>query len=155
MEKIFNFSSFSALYEDVTGATAATDAEWYPYLSAIVTGIISEAYMPLIQLAPSGAYKNMDSDFKSINDAKTLEDKIPVFEKILTNASGVLSSKDPGYKELKKISEEYMNVGKKYISALPVLKEKSGTKGDEISNAIPGLMKSLNGSMQASAKEVK
>lgn len=156
MEKIFNFSDFSALYEYNTGATGATGAtgeaekkpksyngeDWYPYLETIVTGIITENYAPIVHLAPPNSYK-IASDFDSVKSAKTLKEKEAAFEKILSNAAGALNSKELGYEEAKKIVEEYIKVGKKYISALPVLKEKSETKEEEISDAINPLMELL------------
>jgi hypothetical protein len=157
MKRIYDFSSFSSINEDnppgATGATGAAPAggtgaeektpksykeeKWYSYLEAIVNGVVSESYMPMVQLATG---YDIDPDFASINAAKTLEEKATAFEKILSNAAGALDPKDIGYEELKKISQEYLNVGKKYITALPVLKEKSGTKGNEISDSINSLM---------------
>jgi hypothetical protein len=146
MKRIYDFSSFNRIYEEVTpGATGEApksykEEKWYSYLEAIVNGIMSEAYVRTVQLAPSGSYKNTAADFNSVKAAKTLEEKISAFEKILSNAVGSLDPKDIGYEELKKISQEYLNVGKKYITALPVLKEKSGTKGNEISDATNEVM---------------
>jgi hypothetical protein len=147
MKRIYDFSSFSVINEDVpAGATGGTEKtaksykgeKWYSYLEAIVNGIMSESYVPIVQLGP-GKYDSKP-DFESIKPAKTIEEKITAFEKILSNAVGSLDPKDIGYEELKKISQEYLNVGKKYITALPVLKEKSGTKGNEISDATNEVM---------------
>ena len=158
MKRIYDFSSFSSINEadPAPGATGAAPAggtgaeektpksykeeKWYSYLEAIVNGIMSEAYVRTVQLAPPGSYKNIASDFDSVKAAKTIEEKIPAFEKALSNAVGSLDPKDIGYEDLKKISQEYLNVGKKYITALPVLKEKSGTKGNEISDATNEVM---------------
>lgn len=158
MKRIYDFSSFSRINEadEATGATGAAgatgatpgtgevkdnkDAPWYSYLEAIINGVVSESYMPMVQLAAQGSYKNTIADLESVEKAETLEDQKTALEKILANASGAINSKDIGYDKLKEISEGYKKAGEKYISALPVLKEKSQTDGKEIRNSISALV---------------
>ena len=94
----------------------------------------------MVQLAAEKPYGNVIADLESVQNAGTLEDQKTALEKILSNATGAITSKDIGYDKLKEISEEYKKAGEKYISALPVLKEKSKTDGKEIRNSISSLV---------------
>jgi vacuolar-type H+-ATPase subunit I/STV1 len=154
MKRIYDFSSFSSINEDNTapGETGnAESAKWEPSLNAILSGIVG-AFTSITQLAsPKKPYEGIINDLKSVEDAKTLDEKITALGNILNNAS---KSIDSEYPELKEVGDKWTETGKKYISGLSKLKETLKDKTSDLEEINSAITKYMN-EKPKSLKKVK
>lgn len=156
MKRIHDFLSFTRINEEgPTGATASAEpAKWDPTLNAILSGVIG-AFTSITQLAsPKKPYEGILNDLKSVESAKTLDDKITSLGNILANAS---KSIDSEYPELKEVGDKWIETGKKYISALSKLKETLKDKTTDlegINSAITKYMAEVPAGLKKAKEEV-
>jgi hypothetical protein len=116
MERIFNFSDFSALYE----------GEFYESdLQKIIADMIGLYVRMTGYVMPDDSYTDqmIDSDFKSITDKPLLSDKIEAFKSIMNKVKqkSLETNKITGAKELIEATDLAYN---KCLEALESLKEK-------------------------------
>jgi hypothetical protein len=126
MEKIFNFSDFSSLYE-AEGETKESKA-YEQNLKIVVSDLLGLYY----EMADYGAYTDaeIDSDLQKIIDGNSLQDKIEVFKSIFSRAKqkALPIYKIDGSKELIAMIDSAYN---KYLEALSYIVGKYKTSQEE------------------------
>ena len=165
MKKIFNFSDFSALYEDNTGATGAT-AEVPKFYEQDLKKIISEMMAQYVYMTgyilPEDSYTDqmMDQDFDSIINEPILLDKLRAFENVINKIKqkSLETNKIKGAKEL---IDATVIVCNKYLEALgylynkykdsPEVEAESASLIDFINKTVTGIREDLD--KQAEVRE--
>ena len=131
MEKIFNFSTFSSLYE-AEGET--TEAKIYEQnLKIVVSDLLALYY----EMTEYGAYTDaeIDSDLQSIVAGSSLTDKIGVLKNIMSKVKqkALDTDKTEGSKELFDIIDSAYN---KYLEALTYIVDKYKDSPEELASML-------------------
>lgn len=142
MKRIYDFSSFSKLYE-------AEEGKEKPYLGLLkqILSYINTAYMSQFKLAED-PYKSSKiiADFDTVANAPGVDS----YKKILANVKAAV---DKDSAEAKVASDSWSAAGEKFIAALGKIIEKLPNNKEEIEKSITDFVNTQKQNLQSSSKE--
>ena len=141
MKRIYDFSSFSKIYE-------AEEAKGKPYLGLLkqILSYINTSYMSQLKLTGDPYDAKIIGDLDSVAKAPGVDS----YKKILANVKSAVDGESP---EAKSAGEAWSTAGEKFVSALAKIIEKLPDNKEEIGKSITDFVNLQKQNLQKSSQE--
>ena len=141
MKRIYDFSSFSKIYE-------AEEAKGKPYLGLLkqILSYINTSYMSQLKLTGDPYDAKIIGDLDSVAKAPGVDS----YKKILANVKSAVDGESP---EAKSAGEAWSTAGEKFVSALAKIIEKLPNNKEEIGKSITDFVNLQKQNLQKSSQE--
>jgi hypothetical protein len=141
MKRIYDFSSFTKLYE-------AEESKEKPYLGLLkqILSYINTAYMSQLKLTGEPYDAKIIGDLDSVAKAPGVDS----YKKILSNVKSAVDSESP---EAKSAGESWSAAGEKFVAALGKIIEKLPDNKEEIGKSITDFVNLQKQNLQKSSQE--